>query len=163
AGGGAESGAGAVRRGDGVDGGAAGARVRADDVHAARVRRADPRRLVDPGGDRSSGDGGGAGGGPRARSAADAGAAGAGGGGRRGRGAERGRIRAHDLRRMLVPLGPVAVFGASNFPLAYGVAGGDAASALAAGCPVIVKGHPSHPGTGEVVARAVARAVERVG
>lgn len=68
-----------------------------------------------------------------------------------------------DLRRMLRPLGPVAVFGASNFPLAYSVAGGDTASALAAGCPVIVKGHPAHPGTGELVARAVADAVARVG
>jgi NADP-dependent aldehyde dehydrogenase len=58
-----------------------------------------------------------------------------------------------DVRRMLVPIGPVAVFGASNFPLAFSTAGGDTASALAAGCPVIVKGHPSHPGTAEVVAR----------
>jgi NADP-dependent aldehyde dehydrogenase len=64
---------------------------------------------------------------------------------------------------MLRPLGPVAVFGAGNFPLAYSTAGGDAASALAAGCPVIVKGHPGHPGTGELVAQAVARAVEKVG
>lgn len=52
-----------------------------------------------------------------------------------------------DLRRMLVPIGPVAVFGASNFPLAFSVAGGDTASALAAGCPVVVKAHPSHPAT----------------
>ena len=57
-----------------------------------------------------------------------------------------------DVRRMLVPIGPVAVFGASNFPLAFGVAGGDTASALAAGCPVVAKGHPSHPGTSEAVA-----------
>jgi NADP-dependent aldehyde dehydrogenase len=64
-----------------------------------------------------------------------------------------------DLRRMNVPVGPVAVFGASNFPLAFSVAGGDTASALAAGCPVVVKGHPSHPGTGELVARAIRRAV----
>ena len=63
-----------------------------------------------------------------------------------------------DVRRMLRPLGPVAVFGASNFPLAYSTAGGDTASALAAGCPVIVKGHSSHPGTGELVARAVTSA-----
>lgn len=63
-----------------------------------------------------------------------------------------------DVRRMLRPLGPVAVFGASNFPLAYSTAGGDTASALAAGCPVIVKGHPSHPGTGELVAHAIAAA-----
>ncbi|MCJ2134936.1 aldehyde dehydrogenase (NADP(+)) [Methylobacterium sp. J-026] len=60
-----------------------------------------------------------------------------------------------DLRRRHVALGPVAVFGASNFPLAFSVAGGDTASALAAGCPVVVKGHPAHPGTGELVARAV--------
>jgi NADP-dependent aldehyde dehydrogenase len=60
-----------------------------------------------------------------------------------------------DLRRMLVALGPVAVFGASNFPLAYSVAGGDTASALAAGCPVIVKAHPSHPLTSERVMRAM--------
>ena len=67
-----------------------------------------------------------------------------------------------DVRRMLRPLGPVAVFGASNFPLAYSTAGGDTASALAAGCPVIVKGHPAHPGTGEAVARAVAKAVRNL-
>jgi NADP-dependent aldehyde dehydrogenase len=54
-----------------------------------------------------------------------------------------------DLRRMLVPLGPVAVFGSSNFPLAFSVAGGDTASALAAGCPVVVKAHPAHPATSE--------------
>lgn len=63
----------------------------------------------------------------------------------------------HDCRSMLVPLGPVAVFGASNFPLAYGVCGGDTASALAAGCPVIVKEHPAHPRTGRALA-ALARA-----
>lgn len=68
-----------------------------------------------------------------------------------------------DLRRMLRPLGPVAVFGASNFPLAYSTAGGDTASALAAGCPVIVKGHPLHPGTGEIIALAIAEAVRAVG
>ncbi|MFN8546399.1 MAG: aldehyde dehydrogenase (NADP(+)) [Candidatus Eisenbacteria bacterium] len=71
--------------------------------------------------------------------------------------------RKPDLRRMLVPLGPVAVFGASNFPLAFSVAGGDTISALAAGCPVVVKAHPAHPGTSEMVARAIARAVARVG
>lgn len=60
-----------------------------------------------------------------------------------------------DIRSMAHPLGPVVVFGASNFPLAFSVAGGDTASALAAGCPVIVKAHPSHPGTSEIVARAV--------
>lgn len=63
-----------------------------------------------------------------------------------------------DLRRMLIPLGPVAVFGASNFPLAFSVAGGDTASALAAGCPVVVKAHPAHPGTSELVARAITAA-----
>ena len=68
-----------------------------------------------------------------------------------------------DLRRMLVPLGPIGVFGASNFPLAFSVAGGDTASALAAGNPVIVKGHPAHPGTSELVAGAVVRALERCG
>jgi len=68
-----------------------------------------------------------------------------------------------DLRRVLVPLGPVAVFGASNFPLAYSTAGGDTASALAAGCPVVVKGHPLHPGTGEMVAAAVGEAVRSAG
>ena len=60
-----------------------------------------------------------------------------------------------DLRRMLIPLGPVAVFGASNFPLAFSVPGGDTASALAAGCPVVCKGHPAHPGTSELAARAI--------
>lgn len=57
-----------------------------------------------------------------------------------------------DVRRMLVPIGPVAVFGASNFPLAFSVAGGDTASALGAGCPVVVKEHPAHPRTGALVA-----------
>jgi NADP-dependent aldehyde dehydrogenase len=65
-----------------------------------------------------------------------------------------------DLRRMLIPVGPVAVFCASNFPLAFSVAGGDTASALAAGCPVIVKAHSSHPGTAELVGRALEKAVE---
>ena len=68
-----------------------------------------------------------------------------------------------DLRRMNVALGPVAVFGASNFPLAFSTAGGDTASALAAGCPVVVKGHPAHPGTGELVARAIKAAVAACG
>ena len=68
-----------------------------------------------------------------------------------------------DLRQRMVPLGPVAVFGASNFPLAFSTAGGDTASALAAGCPVVVKGHPAHPRTGELVARAITRAVEKSG
>jgi acyl-CoA reductase-like NAD-dependent aldehyde dehydrogenase len=61
-----------------------------------------------------------------------------------------------DLRRTRVPIGPVAVFGASNFPLAFSTAGGDTGAALAAGCPVVVKGHPSHPGTGTLVAEIVA-------
>lgn len=65
-----------------------------------------------------------------------------------------------DLRRMLRPLGPVVIFGASNFPLAFSVAGGDTASALAAGNPVIVKAHPAHPGTSELVAGAILRAVQ---
>jgi 2,5-dioxopentanoate dehydrogenase len=64
-----------------------------------------------------------------------------------------------DLRLQKIPLGPVAVFGASNFPLAFSVAGGDTASALAAGCPVIVKSHPAHLGTSELVGRAVQKAV----
>lgn len=64
-----------------------------------------------------------------------------------------------DIRRMLQPIGPVAVFGASNFPLAFSVAGGDTISALAARNPVIVKGHPAHPGTSEMVAMAIAKAV----
>ena len=65
-----------------------------------------------------------------------------------------------DLRQRKVPLGPVVVFGASNFPLAFSVAGGDTAAALAAGCPVIVKGHSAHPGTSDLVAQAVVSAVE---
>jgi NADP-dependent aldehyde dehydrogenase len=68
-----------------------------------------------------------------------------------------------DLRRMLVPIGPVAVFGASNFPLAFSVPGGDTASALAAGCPVVVKGHPSHPATSELCGRVISDAVAASG
>jgi len=68
-----------------------------------------------------------------------------------------------DLRKMLVPLGPVVVFGASNFPLAFSTAGGDTAAALAAGCPVIVKSHPMHAGTGELVASAIIKAAETTG
>jgi NADP-dependent aldehyde dehydrogenase len=64
-----------------------------------------------------------------------------------------------DLRSMLRPLGPIAIFGASNFPLAFSVAGGDTASALAAGNPVVVKTHPAHPGTSELVGHAVREAV----
>ncbi|HTD39266.1 MAG TPA: aldehyde dehydrogenase (NADP(+)) [Mucilaginibacter sp.] len=66
-----------------------------------------------------------------------------------------------DIRKMLVPVGPVVVFGASNFPLAFSVAGGDTASALAAGCPVIVKAHPAHPGTSALVASAIKKAAEK--
>ncbi len=68
-----------------------------------------------------------------------------------------------DLRRMMVPIGPVAVFAASNFPLAFSVAGGDTASALAAGCPVICKAHPGHPGTSALVADLIADAVAEQG
>ncbi len=68
-----------------------------------------------------------------------------------------------DIRLRMVPLGPVAVFGASNFPLAFSVAGGDTASALAAGCPVVVKAHPAHPGTSEMVGRALQEAVVESG
>ncbi|OZF37487.1 aldehyde dehydrogenase (NADP(+)) [Rhodococcus sp. 14-2483-1-2] len=68
-----------------------------------------------------------------------------------------------DIRQRQIPLGPVAVFGASNFPLAFSVAGGDTASALAAGCPVVVKAHDAHPGTSELVGRAIADAVSSTG
>jgi NADP-dependent aldehyde dehydrogenase len=68
-----------------------------------------------------------------------------------------------DLRLRNIPLGPVAVFGASNFPLAFSVAGGDTASALAAGCPVIAKAHSAHPGTSELVGRAIQKAVRDCG
>ncbi|GDY33025.1 aldehyde dehydrogenase (NADP(+)) [Gandjariella thermophila] len=68
-----------------------------------------------------------------------------------------------DLRRMLQPLGPVGVFSASNFPFAFSVAGGDTASALAAGCPVVVKAHPSHPGTSQDTADVVANALRAAG
>ena len=64
-----------------------------------------------------------------------------------------------DLKMMERPIGPVAVFGASNFPLAFSTAGGDTAAALAAGCPVVVKGHSAHPGTGEIVAEAILAAI----
>ncbi|NBT33497.1 MAG: aldehyde dehydrogenase family protein, partial [Rhodobacteraceae bacterium] len=66
-----------------------------------------------------------------------------------------------DIRKVMLPLGPVAVFGASNFPLAYSTAGGDTASALAVGCPVIVKSHPMHAGTSFMVASAIVNAVHR--
>ena len=68
-----------------------------------------------------------------------------------------------DIRQRAIPLGPVAVFGASNFPLAFSVAGGDTASALAAGCPVVVKAHDAHPGTSELVGRAITEAVADAG
>ncbi|WP_370244459.1 aldehyde dehydrogenase (NADP(+)) [Salipiger sp.] len=68
-----------------------------------------------------------------------------------------------DLRMVQRPIGPVAVFGASNFPLAFSTAGGDTASALAAGCPVVVKGHEAHPGTAEIVAEAIHAAIEATG
>jgi len=66
-----------------------------------------------------------------------------------------------DIRKMLIPVGPAVVFGASNFPLAFSVAGGDTASALAAGCPVIVKAHPAHPGTSALVAEAIKKAAQK--
>ena len=68
-----------------------------------------------------------------------------------------------DIRKMLLPIGPVAVFGASNFPLAFSTAGGDTASSLAAGNPVIVKVHPGHPGTNELVASAILSAARKTG
>ncbi|GAA1495376.1 aldehyde dehydrogenase (NADP(+)) [Paeniglutamicibacter kerguelensis] len=76
---------------------------------------------------------------------------------------ERSPAPAPDLRQRQIPLGPVAVFGASNFPLAFSTAGGDTASALAAGCPVIVKAHNAHPGTAGLVGQAVTRAVAEAG
>src|SRR5215213_9062449 len=66
-----------------------------------------------------------------------------------------------DIRKMLIPLGPVVVFGASNFPFAYSTAGGDTACAFAAGCPVIVKAHPAHAETSEAVAKAILTAAEK--
>jgi alpha-ketoglutaric semialdehyde dehydrogenase len=76
---------------------------------------------------------------------------------------ERKPLPKPDIRSMLHPLGPVVVFGASNFPLAFSVAGGDTASALAAGNPVIVKAHPAHPGTSELVGRAIRDCVREQG
>ncbi len=67
------------------------------------------------------------------------------------------------LRQIQVPIGPVAVFGASNFPLAFSVAGGDTVSALAAGCPVVFKAHPAHPATCELVGRAILQAASKTG
>lgn len=72
---------------------------------------------------------------------------------------ERQPLPRSDIRMRFIPLGPVAVFGASNFPLAFSVAGGDTASALAAGCPVIVKAHSAHPGTSELVGKAIQKSV----
>jgi alpha-ketoglutaric semialdehyde dehydrogenase len=66
-----------------------------------------------------------------------------------------------DIRKMMVPIGPAVVFGASNFPMAFSVAGGDTVSALAAGCPVVVKAHPAHPGTSALVAEAVKKAAQK--
>ncbi len=74
---------------------------------------------------------------------------------------DRAPIPKQDIRKMMVPLGPVVVFGASNFPFAYSTAGGDTASALAAGCPVICKSHPMHAGTSEMVSEAIIRAAQK--
>ncbi|TCD10518.1 aldehyde dehydrogenase (NADP(+)) [Pedobacter frigidisoli] len=74
---------------------------------------------------------------------------------------ERQPLPKSDIRRMLIPIGPVVVFGASNFPLAFSVAGGDTASALASGCPVVVKAHPAHYGTSALVAGAIIKAIEK--
>ncbi|RWY55531.1 aldehyde dehydrogenase (NADP(+)) [Mucilaginibacter gilvus] len=68
-----------------------------------------------------------------------------------------------DLRKMMVPIGPVVVFGASNFPMAFSVAGGDTVSALAAGCPVVVKAHPAHPGASALVAEVIMHAAQKHG
>ena len=68
-----------------------------------------------------------------------------------------------DLRKMMIPLGPVVVFGASNFPFAYSTAGVDTASALAAGCSVVLKAHPAHAGTSDMVAAAIDRAIKKCG
>jgi NADP-dependent aldehyde dehydrogenase len=76
---------------------------------------------------------------------------------------ERKPLPKPDIRSMLKPLGVVGVFGASNFPLAFSVAGGDTTSALAAGCPVIFKAHPSHPATCEIVGLAIQRAIKKTG
>ena len=76
---------------------------------------------------------------------------------------ERQPLPRPDLKMVQCPVGPVAVFGASNFPLAFSTAGGDTAAALAAGCPVVVKGHSAHPGTGEIVAEAIHAAIQNCG
>ena len=74
-----------------------------------------------------------------------------------------GKAGVPDLRKMKHPIGPIVVFGASNFPLAFSTAGGDTISALAAGCPVILKGHPYHAGTSELVAQAIQSAINKRG
>lgn len=74
---------------------------------------------------------------------------------------DRTPISKTDLRKMMVALGPVVVFGSSNFPLAYSVAGGDTAAAFAAGCPVVVKAHPAHPGTSALVGQAISKAAQK--
>ncbi len=76
---------------------------------------------------------------------------------------DRAPLARPDLKMIQRPIGPVAVFGASNFPLAFSTAGGDTAAALAAGCTVVVKGHPAHPGTGEIVAEAIHAAIGATG
>ncbi|GGL41109.1 MULTISPECIES: aldehyde dehydrogenase (NADP(+)) [Caulobacter] len=76
---------------------------------------------------------------------------------------ERTPLPRADLRQRFIPLGPVVVFGASNFPLAFSTGGGDTASALAAGCPVIVKGHSAHPNTGAMVGSAIDKAIKTAG
>jgi NADP-dependent aldehyde dehydrogenase len=76
---------------------------------------------------------------------------------------ERQPLPRPEIKMVQRPIGPVAVFGASNFPLAFSTAGGDTAAALAAGCPVVVKGHSAHPGTGEIIAEAVLAAAEKCG
>lgn len=76
---------------------------------------------------------------------------------------DRAPLARPEIRLMQRPVGPVAVFGASNFPLAFSTAGGDTASALAAGCPVVVKGHSAHPGTGEIIAEAIHAAIAKCG
>ncbi len=75
---------------------------------------------------------------------------------------DRAPVPKPDLRRMMKPIGPVAVFGASNFPFAFSTLGGDTASALAAGNPVIVKGHPAHPATSELFAHAIDKGDRKV-
>jgi NADP-dependent aldehyde dehydrogenase len=76
---------------------------------------------------------------------------------------ERQPLPRPEIRLLQRPVGPVAVFGASNFPLAFSTAGGDTAAALAAGCPVVVKGHSAHPGTGEIIAQAIDAAIRKTG